>query len=167
MTLYEKHSRAKLTAIVVTVLVIAGLVVLADHLKSQTTASIAQTSPSSTTTTPTTPTTSADNSSTTVSSNGYKDGTYSATSDYPVPHNDETIEVSLTLKNGVVADASIKNSETDGTSAEFQEEFAADYKSYVVGKPVKSLKLGVIAGASDTTQGFNDAVSRIASQAQA
>lgn len=165
MTLYEKHSRAKLIATAVAVLVIAGVVVLADHLKSQTTALSAQTNSSSTAAAPTTTTTPASNPATTTS--GYKDGTYSASSDYSVPHSDESIEVSLTLKNGVVADASIKNSENDGTSAEFQQAFAADYKSYVVGKPIKSLRLSVIAGASDTTQGFNDAVSRIASQAQA
>jgi uncharacterized protein with FMN-binding domain len=165
LTTYEKRSRAKLIATLVTVLVIAGVVVLADHLKSAPTATTVRLSPSSSASTATpaaTPSTAS-----TASTSNYKDGSYTASSDYSVPHGDESIEVDLTLKGGVVSDVSVTNSENDGTSAAFQEEFAADYKSYVVGKQISGLKLSIIAGASDTTEGFNDALSRIAAQAQA
>ncbi|HVV25959.1 MAG TPA: hypothetical protein VHC21_02925 [Candidatus Saccharimonadales bacterium] len=166
---YEKHSRAKLIATIVALLVIAGVVVLADHLKSQSASTVAQTSVNNSSAPVASGGAAANSPSTanTANSGTYKDGTYTASSDYSVPHSDESIEVSLTLKNGVVTDTSIKNSESDGTSAEFQEEFAADYKSYVIGKPISSLRLSVIAGASDTTDGFNDAVQQIASKAQA
>ena len=79
----------------------------------------------------------------------------------------ESIQVNLTLKNGVVTDVSIQNSESDRESAAYQQDFASAYKSYVVGKQISGLRLGNVAGASDTTQGFDDAVSKIATQAQA
>jgi uncharacterized protein with FMN-binding domain len=163
LTTYEKRSRTKLVAMLATVLVIAGLVVLADHLKSQSATNATQMGAASSTTTPASTTSSV---ASTANTGSYKDGTYTASSDYSVPHSDESIQVNLTLKSGIVSSVSVKNSETDGTSAEFQEEFAAAYKSYVVGKQISGLKLSVIAGASDTTQGFNDALSQIASKAQ-
>jgi uncharacterized protein with FMN-binding domain len=104
---------------------------------------------------------------TTTTTSGYKDGTYTATSQYYVPHSYEEIQVSLTVKNGIVTDSSIQNSEGDRESAQFQEQFTAYYKSYVVGKNLSGLSLSRIAGASDTTQGFNDAVTQIQSKAQA
>lgn len=96
----------------------------------------------------------------------YKDGTYSASSSYYVPHGQESIQVTLTLKNGVVTDSSVTNSETNYESASYQEGFAQEYKSYVIGKNIKDVQLSYVAGASDTTNGFNDAVNSIMSQAQ-
>jgi uncharacterized protein with FMN-binding domain len=102
-----------------------------------------------------------------ASTSGYRDGTFSATSSYYVPHSNETINVSLTLQNGVISNAAIINSEGDDQSARYQQDFATVYKSYVVGKKISDLQIGVIAGASDTSQGFNDALSQIASKAKA
>lgn len=180
LTTYEQHSKRKLAATVLSMIVIAGVVVLADHFKStgstlaskvaQTTSSMTPPSSDSMTATPSTgdqSSSSTNSSSSSNSSSSFKDGTYTASSDYYVPHGDESIQVSLTLSNGTIASASIKNSEGDRTSAAFQEDFAASYKQYVVGKNISSLRLGVIAGASDTTQGFADALSQIASKAQA
>lgn len=99
-------------------------------------------------------------------SSSYKDGTYTASSSYYVPHGQESIQVTLTLKNGVVTDSSVTNSETNYESASYQEGFAQEYKSYVVGKNIKDVQLSYVAGASDTTNGFNDAVNSIMSQAQ-
>lgn len=165
---YEKHSRAKLVATLVTVLVIAGVVVLADHLKSQSTAATARTNTASSAAMPAVTSTATGGTASTSTSNsgGYKDGSYSAASDYFVPHSSENIQVTLTLQNGEVTNASIQNSESDPTSAAFQEDFAAEYKHYVVGKKISGLQLSTIAGASDTTQAFNDAVNQIASKAQ-
>lgn len=174
LSTYERNSRLKLTATVLAVLVVAGVVVLADHFKSESnkaaaTSSIAaNTTPSVATGTPSTSSTGTSGSSgSSVTPGAYKDGTYTASSGYRVPHGSESIQVSVTLKDGVVASSSVQNSENDFDSAQFQEEFAAAYKSYVVGKKISSLQLGVIAGASDTTAGFNEALSQIASQAQA
>lgn len=178
LSTYEQRSRLKLASTLVAVLVIAGLVLIADHLKSQASGNPAhvQSSVSRTGANDTAATNSGSpasgNTSTsgatagTSSSGGYKDGTYTASSDYFVPDGNENIQVDLTLQNGVITGSSLENSETDPTSAEFQKQFAAVYKSYVVGKKISVLHLSNIAGASDTTQAFNDAVSQIAAKAQ-
>ncbi len=101
----------------------------------------------------------------TITSN-YKDGSYTATSNYFVPHGSEAIKVNATLQSGVVASISVSNSENDFDSASYQESFSTAYKSHVLGKKINGLQLDVIAGASDTTQAFNEALSRIASKAQ-
>ena len=119
------------------------------------------------TTAPTTTTNTGSSSTATTANGTYKDGTYTASSSYFVPHSNESIAVSVTLKGGVVTDVSVQNSEGDGESAAYQEDFTASYKSHVVGKKISGLQLSVIAGASDTTQGFNDALSQINSKAQA
>lgn len=165
---HERKSKVRLATTLIAVLVIAGIVLLADHLKSQdkTTAALTPTSTSTVSTaTDTTSTTSSTSASTT--SGTVKDGTYSATSSYNVPHGSEKIQVSLTLKDGVIADASVQNSESDFDSKQYQEEFTADYKAKVVGKKISGLQISVIAGASDTTEGFNEALSEIVSKAEA
>ncbi|TAH34830.1 hypothetical protein EYC59_02845 [Candidatus Saccharibacteria bacterium] len=170
---YSPQARTKLITAVVAVLVVAGSVLVIDHLKSE----AAESSPVSTTSqtmsnatssgTTSTGTTSSGSTNSTASSGTYKDGTYTASSDYYVPHGYENIAVSVTLKSGVISNVSITNSEGDRESAGFQEEFASAYKSYVVGKSIDGLQLGIVSGASDTTQGFNAALDKIASQAQA
>lgn len=181
---YHTQAKRKLAATVVSLIIIAGIVVYVDHsgsLRSANTSGTAQTAASTSTTAPSSSGSSSgssdssssssssgssSNSSTSSGSSSYKDGSYSATADYYVPHGDESIQVMVKLQNGVITDASIQNSEGDPESARFQEDFAASYKSYVVGKSISSLQLGVISGASDTTQGFEDALSQIASKAQ-
>lgn len=168
---YEKHAAKRVTATILTLLIVAGSVVLIDHLESAPTASASKiftpTTTSTTTSqapsTTTTPTTTSTNTATAA----YKDGTYSAAINYYVPNGYEAIKVSLTLQNGNITSSSVQNSEGDPTSAAFQQDFASSYKSYVVGKSLNNLQLSVIAGASDTTRAFADALSQIANQAQA
>lgn len=163
MQTYEQNSSAKLASIIIAVIVIAGVVLFADHMKRESAEQggpqnvIATTSPASTT-----------NATTTApTSGGYKDGTFSASTRYYVPHGNEQITVNVTLQSGTITDVSIQNSEGDRDSAQYQEDFASVYKSYVVGKKISGLSLNTIAGASDTTAGFNAAIARISSQAQA
>jgi uncharacterized protein with FMN-binding domain len=179
---YEQHSTRKLIVTFMAIAVIAGSILFADHLKSQkavaapsvqSTVATNTAQQVATTTSPSAPTTVSQDSSTNattatpVASSGYKDGTYSAASNYYVPSGNESIKVTLTLKDGVVTDSSIQNSEGDHESARYQQDFASVYKKYVVGKKISSLQLGVIAGASDTTQGFATALSQISAKAQA
>jgi uncharacterized protein with FMN-binding domain len=100
------------------------------------------------------------------SPSNYKDGTFSASSDYNVPSSYENIKVSLTIKNGLITATNITNSQGDNESARWQDRFASAYKSYVVGKSIKDLNLSYVGGASDTTQGFNDALEQIKTQAR-
>ncbi|CAN5398000.1 hypothetical protein BH09PAT4_BH09PAT4_00350 [soil metagenome] len=166
---YEQNSKKKLLSTIVAILVIAGTVVVADHLKSEDGATgVAQTG---TATIQTSASAAASAAGSSTSNNGsssatYKNGTYIATSDYYVPHGYESIKVTLTLNNGVITDSSVQNSEGDYDSMRYQEDFAAAYKNYVVGQKISGLSISTIAGASDTTQGFNDALSQIASKAQ-
>ncbi|HSX53157.1 MAG TPA: hypothetical protein VLF90_02185 [Patescibacteria group bacterium] len=117
--------------------------------------------------TPTTITSKPSSTSPTSSSSpsSFKDGTYTASVDYFVPPGQETIQINLTIKGGIVTGSSVQNSENNPTSAQFQQDFAAEYKSMVVGKNINGLRLFSVAGASDTTQGFNNAVQQIQNQA--
>lgn len=172
LSVYEQHSKRKLLTTILSVLVIAGAVIFADYIKNtHQVAGSAPTQSSAVTkvaasTTPITSSSALSNSPP-ASTNAYKNGSYTASSSYYVPHSTETIDVSLSLKDGVIADVAIQNSESDHVSAQYQKDFAAVYKSYVVGKKLNELQLGIVAGASDTTQGFDDALSQIASKAQA
>jgi K+/H+ antiporter YhaU regulatory subunit KhtT len=163
---HEQKSRVRLVTTIVAIIVIAGAVVLADHFKSQNepTSSVAQ---NSTANTPVTTTTNSTSTSTAANNGTFKDGTYNATEKYTVPHGTEQIAVTATLTDGVVTDISIKNSESDFDSQQYQEEFAAGYKTKVIGKKISDLKISVIAGASDTTEAFNDALVQIATKTEA
>jgi major membrane immunogen (membrane-anchored lipoprotein) len=177
LTPHEQHGKAKLLATVLAVLIIAGVVAIADHMRSKSPAvAITTTSTPTSTTASGTANTVANSGSTTppvasgsptTAASGFTDGTYNATNSYFVPSGDQSIKVDVTLKSGVITAASIQNSESDPTSAQFQEDFAAQYKSYVIGKRIGSLRLSVIAGASDTTIGFSSALNQIASRAKA
>ncbi|MDB5160541.1 MAG: hypothetical protein JWO99_804 [Candidatus Saccharibacteria bacterium] len=152
-----------IVVIIAVVLVTIASAVSANEKKQQTATTANQTTSASigaTTSTTTTPSTSA-------SSTTYKDGTYTASNQYYVPHGYEDIKVTLTVKSGVVADSTVVNSENDRESQIFQEDFASAYKSYVVGKNIDGLNLSSVAGASDTTNGFNSAVNDIQNQAKA
>lgn len=97
----------------------------------------------------------------------YADGTFSATGTYSSPGGQESVEVSLTLKDGVVTDATYKGNAGFGRSKQFQEQFGAGYKQMVVGKSIDSLSLDVVNGSSLTPKGFMDAVQKITAQAKA
>lgn len=96
----------------------------------------------------------------------YKDGTYTATASYNSPGGMDQIKVTLTLKNDVVMDVTTTAS-GDKTSERYQAMFLADYKQYVVGKNIASVKLDKVSGPSLTPAGFNDALAKIKAQAKA
>ena len=100
-------------------------------------------------------------------SSGFKDGTYTATAEYATPEATENIKVSVTLKNGIVTDTSSTASMQSRESREYATQFAQNYKSYVVGKSVASIKLSRVSGSSLTSQGFNDAIAQNQTQAKA
>lgn len=119
-------------------------------------------------TTPTTTEVSTDtNSSSETNTAGYKDGTYSATGSYTSPGGREKITISVTLKNGKVAETSATQGATDDEAEEYQGKFIAGYKSQVVGKDVDSVSLSRVSGSSLTSQGFNSAIEQIKTQAKA
>jgi uncharacterized protein with FMN-binding domain len=102
-----------------------------------------------------------------ANTSGYTDGTYSTSASYRTPGSTETINVSLTLKDGEITAASVSQQAADHESRRYQNSFASGYKTYVIGKSIDSLRLSRVSGASLTTSGFNKALSQIRSQASA
>jgi uncharacterized protein with FMN-binding domain len=149
------------------VIIIAGIIIAAAVAFN----SSRDTPQTSTTTsqqsqTATDPTTAQDNTPGSTITATYKDGTYTADSDYNVPRSFENIKVTLTVADNVVTDSQIVNSEGDRESAEWQEKFTSVYKTQVVGKKLSDINLTYVAGASDTAEGFNDALEQIKNQAK-
>ena len=97
----------------------------------------------------------------------YKDGTYSATGSYSSPGGRESIELTVTIKDGVITSTSMVANARSGEAEEYQADFAAGYKSLVVGKNVDEVSLSRVAGSSLTSNGFNDALDQIKSDAEA
>ena len=96
----------------------------------------------------------------------YMDGIYSATGSYVSPGGREQVAVTLTLSNGVVTASEFTPTASSPTSELYQKEFASNYKEYVIGKSISSLKLTKVAGSSLTPKGFNDALEQIKTKAQ-
>lgn len=148
--------------IMVTVLVVAGAVAIKPDKQTATT---------STTTTPTTSVGTSSGQGSTGSSSStqtsaYKDGTYQASGSYSTPEGTESIDVSITLQDGVVSASSVTDRSRDSESQFYNENFIGSYKSFVVGKKLNEIQLGIVAGSSLTPNGFNRALESIKQQAE-
>lgn len=108
------------------------------------------------------------NTSTTTTNNAsssFKDGSYSSTINYFVQGNRESITVSITIANNAVASVENQLTESNSTSAEYQGAFDSNYKSFVVGKKISSINLSRVAGATETTDAFMQALQKIKTNA--
>lgn len=151
-----------ITALIVIVLVgIAATAVIVIHNNNSSKTSDATNTTSTATTQQAQ--TAADNSTSTT----YKDGTYNATGSYVSPGGRESIELTVTLKNGVITDTSLVADATDGDAKEYQSDFKSVYKDMVIGKDIDSVSLSRVAGSSLTSNGFNDALDQIKTDAKA
>lgn len=97
----------------------------------------------------------------------YKDGTYAATGTYLSPGGRESVALTVTIKDGVITDTSLETQASDAEAKEYQTLFATNYKALIVGKDVNGLSLSRVAGSSLTSNGFNDALDEIRSEARA
>ena len=102
-----------------------------------------------------------------VQEHAYTNGTFSAQGVYRSPAGGELVNVSLTLKNDVVTDASFGGTATNPKSKMMQAAFASGFKAQVVGKSLDEVSVGVVNGSSLTGNGFMDAVGKIKAQAKA
>ena len=91
----------------------------------------------------------------------YKDGVYKQEGDYTSPGGQEKIEVDLTIKSGVVTDASVISEAELPKSKYMQGVFVTNFRPLVIGKNISDLNLGKVAGSSLTPKGFNDALAKI------
>jgi len=97
----------------------------------------------------------------------YADGTYTATGSYSTPGGRESIDLTVTIAGGVITSTSLVENAGGGEAKAYQDDFAAGYKTLVVGKSVDSVSLSRVSGSSLTSNGFNAALDQIKSDAKA
>ncbi len=113
-------------------------------------------------TTPTTDTTPEPTTPTaTDTTQGYEDGIYAAAGNYTSPAGAESVDITVTLQNGIITDATFNGHATHPASIKWQGNFAAGFKEEVVGKSIDSVSLGVVNGSSLAPKGFMDALQKI------
>lgn len=127
----------------------------------------AQTQQSSAQTTP--PTTDTTNTNTTNStSSGYKDGSYTASSSYEVPHgNQNNVSATLTIAGGKITNVTTNNDYSDEESAQYVDFFKQEISSTIVGQSLADVSVSRVGGASLTSSAFNDVLDTIRTQAKA
>lgn len=101
----------------------------------------------------------------TVAEAAYKNGVYTTTGNYTSPGGPETIDVTVTVEDGVIVDATVVGNAENPGSKMFQEKFIGGYKEFVIGKDLADLSLAIVSGSSLTPKGFNDALEDIRTQA--
>ncbi len=103
----------------------------------------------------------------TKQSSGYKDGTYKVTTSYSVPRGEQnSLTVSLTIKNGTVAALSTDSQYQDDESSRYVNGFENSIQSVVVGKQINGLSIGRVGGASYTSAAFKNVLADIVAEAQ-
>lgn len=95
----------------------------------------------------------------------YKDGTYSSQGSYITPGGRESIGLTVMLKNGIIEVANLQQQASGGDTVLYQRKFASGYKAEVIGKNIDEVKLNRVAGSSLTSNGFNDALEHIKTDA--
>ena len=136
-----------ITAIIIAVVLGAGYTYYETH-DTSTTTPIAQVAPADT------------NAS-------HKDGTYSSEVTYLTPtFSKYQLDVSLSIKNNIVTEATVgysQGAEKDPNAQRFE----GAYKTEVIGKDINSINLSRVGGASLTTGAFNEALTKIKTDAKA
>jgi hypothetical protein len=96
----------------------------------------------------------------------FADGEYTTSVLYAIPYGYvEPMEVTLTLKEGIVTDAVVAFDVVNPVSTDYQNIFLGAYKEEVVGQLVEEVSLSRMGGASLTNNAFDVAVERIKSEA--
>lgn len=102
-----------------------------------------------------------------AASGSYTDGTYDAEGSYSNPGGESTVKVEITLAGGTISDVTVTPEASNGTSKQYQEQFAGGVADQVVGKSLDDLDVGKVAGSSLTSGGFDKAIDAIKAEAQA
>ncbi len=123
-------------------------------------------SPSPAAGTPAASTTTPTNTAVASVASPFKDGTYTASAEYYVPDDVNSIKVSITVKDGTIVALQTQHSYGQGESIGYINNFTQAVKGAVVGKKLDSAKVSRLNGASDTSIGFNQALSNIITQAK-
>jgi uncharacterized protein with FMN-binding domain len=94
-----------------------------------------------------------------------KDGAYEAMGNYISPAGPESIQVSVTLEDGIITDAEVEPQAVHETSKKMQASFKEGFRELVVGKPITEVKLSKVSASSLTSGGFNEALQKIIEEA--
>lgn len=97
---------------------------------------------------------------------GVRDGSYRASGGYQSPNGPETIEVSITISNGVIKSVEVIPQATNSTSKRYQGDFAGGLAAEVVGKSLEEADVTRVAGSSLTSGGFAEALQTIRQDAK-
>lgn len=97
----------------------------------------------------------------------YKNGTYNTEGNYVSPGGPESIDVTVTLTDGIITDANVVSNAQRPMSKKMQEQFISGYKAQVIGKNIDEIELTKVSGSSLTPKGFNEALEEIKIQAKA
>lgn len=97
----------------------------------------------------------------------YKDGTYTATGTYQSPGGQESVEITLTIADDKITDATGKSNASRPQSVEYQGQFLGNFAGLIVGKSVDQVSLDKVAGSSLTSGGFEKALQTIKTDAKA
>ena len=95
----------------------------------------------------------------------YRNGQYQASGSYRSPGGEESIDVTLSLTNGVITDIAVTPNATLPNSIAFQNMFTEGIKEQVMGKHIDDLDITHVSGSSLTPKGFNEALEQIKTQA--
>jgi uncharacterized protein with FMN-binding domain len=79
----------------------------------------------------------------------------------PDPDGDASIKITLTTENDKIVDFVIDAEGQNPISQKWQNAFKEGIAAQIIGKSVEGLNVGVINGASLTSNAFNDAVSKL------
>jgi uncharacterized protein with FMN-binding domain len=97
----------------------------------------------------------------------YKDGTYTEQGTYSSPGGQELISVKLTIASDAVKAVTVKTVKADPTATQYEAQFEGGISAAIVGKKIDDLNVTQVAGSSLTSQGFDDALTKIKSDAKA
>jgi uncharacterized protein with FMN-binding domain len=101
-----------------------------------------------------------------VTSNAtYKDGTYTEPGTYVSPGGTEHISVTLTLAKNIITALKVTTVEADPTATGYEQLFEGGITAKTVGKDLNTVNIGVVAGSSLTSMGFNKALAAIKADA--
>ncbi len=153
---------------VLAVLVIGGVITYKVLSNKSVIASTSQTPSTKTSTSTVSTPSSAATTSPQATTSSLKDGTYSATTEYSVPHgNSNTLTTKITISNGKINDVSTNDQYSDRESGIYIDDFESSLKSSVVGKSLDNISSSRIGGASLTSDAFYETLDTIATNAKA
>lgn len=96
----------------------------------------------------------------------YRDGEFTASGTYSSPDGTDEIDVSVTLRNGVIESVSVETNPKSTTGARHQQLFAEGIAGEVEGERIDEVEVGRVNGSSLTGAGFNQAIGRIRQEAR-